>query len=356
MDCWYLKHGLHLDLTVNGYRVSPCCQFRANENVSVPNPEDIHKHDILKNLKNDFDNGIKNSGCASCWTKEKLFNQSKRLDAPIKEKWQDIQVWDLRPGNTCNLKCVMCNPQLSTKWYEDIDVWKKYNDRNFSIDQIRTKQKFDWDYVKENTKNKALKIYIAGGEPFYMKEVINFLEYLSQFEFNCENTEIMVNTNGISYNNNMIKLLMKFKKIVLIVSIDGWEEVDELIRYPTVFAHKLKFIRQCMKFAEIRLNTTVSALNLLDLWVLQKQCHRYNIQFYKLDTPDFLSINSLNPKIIKKARNIYSKKHKNKNIVEMLSNYSYNENNAKRLKEYLIDLDSKRKTDSKKIIPWCFSE
>jgi sulfatase maturation enzyme AslB (radical SAM superfamily) len=354
MDCWYLKHGLHLDLTVNGYRASPCCQYKANENVSVPNPQDIHKHDILKNLKNDFDNDIKNPGCESCWTQEKLFSHSKRLDAPTKDKWQDIQVWDLRPGNTCNLKCVMCMPHLSTKWYEDVDIWKKYNDSNFSIDQIRTKQKFDWDYVKENTKNKALKIYIAGGEPFYMKEVINFLEYLSQFKFNCKNTEIMINTNGISFNDKMITLLKKFQKLVLIVSIDGYGQVDELIRYPTVFSEKLKFIKQCRKFADIRLNVTVSALNLLDLSLLQLKFHRYNLQFYKLDAPDFLSIDSLHPKVIKKAKKIYSTKHKNKLIFDMLSNYSYNKNNAEKLKEYLLDLDRKRNTDSLKIIPWCF--
>jgi len=354
MHCWHLEHGLHLDLTVHGYRVSPCCQFNSTEYFNVDHPSKIHDHNLIKNLKKDFENDIKNLGCNSCWTQEKLTGHSKRLDAPDTKLWKDTQVWDLRPGNLCNLKCIMCMPHLSTKWYEDVDIWTKYNTK-FDINQIKNKQSFDWDYVKEHTANKARKIYIAGGEPFYMKEVLDFLEYLSQFSFNCKHTQIMVNTNGISYNEKMINLLKKFKDIVLIVSIDGYAEVDNLIRFPTNFKEKIKFLNTTRSFADIRLNVTVSALNLFDIPNLHnKMSRKFNLQYYKLNHPDFLSINSLKPKTIKKAKKIFAK-NENKFVSEMLKEYNYNTMGNKLLKEYLLDLDAKRKTNSVKILSWCFA-
>jgi len=99
----------------------------------------------------------------------------------------------------------------------------------------------------------------------------------------------------------------------------------------------------------------VSALNLFDIPNLHnKMSRKFNLQYYKLNHPDFLSINSLKPKTIKKAKKIFAK-NENKFVSEMLKEYNYNTMGNKLLKEYLLDLDAKRKTNSVKILSWCFA-
>ena len=60
----------------------------------------------------------------------------------------------------------MCNLWNSSKWYEDIEIFKNYT-TDFQMKIIgNPRENIDWDYIYENSKDKAKKIYIAGGEPF----------------------------------------------------------------------------------------------------------------------------------------------------------------------------------------------
>ena len=81
--------------------------------------------------------GERHPDCTTCWTKEDMGAASKRtvsnkmykgefelshaIDHTDNEGNTDWQpsYWDLRFGNLCNLKCVMCHPASSSQWYED---------------------------------------------------------------------------------------------------------------------------------------------------------------------------------------------------------------------------------------------
>ena len=72
----------------------------------------------------------------------------------------------LTTGNTCNLKCIMCNLKNSSKWIEDNDIANKFNGKH-SIDTEKSfRNDIDWDWVYNKCKGMAEFIHIAGGEPF----------------------------------------------------------------------------------------------------------------------------------------------------------------------------------------------
>jgi len=362
LKCWYLQNGIYMDHTIQGYRVLPCCQYQHTEEfAAVDHPSKIHEHKFIKNIKKEFKQGIKHKGCDICWKNEKILGHSMRLRMPdqarntkkdFKPKGQ-FENWDLRPSNICNIKCVMCQPYCSSKWYEDADIWQKYNGGINIVESLRNKPEFDWDYVKENAPNNAYSIYIAGGEPLYDKKVFDFIEYLSNFKWNLKNTNLRFNTNGISYTDKWDSVLSKFENVYFIVSMDGLNEVDEYIRFPTNFNEKIKQINifQKKKNYQYAVNTTISALNFP---VVQKQIRKYYhcIGLNTLVQPHFLHINSLKPDVVYKMKK--DKKINNPYIADLIKNHKYSPKGNDTLKKYLSDLDQKRGTDSKRVLPWCW--
>jgi hypothetical protein len=342
-----------MDHTIEGYRVLPCCQYEHTEDFhSVKDPADIHNHFFIENIKKDFANGIKHKGCNLCWENERLGIPSKRLDTEKGVVFQGkYQNWDLRPSNICNLKCTMCQPQCSTKWYEDIDIFYKHRGGIDIIETIRNKGEFDWDFVKKHAPNNAYKIYIAGGEPLYDKKVYNFVEYLSEFEWNRKNTRLLFNTNGVSYTGKWKKVLNKFfTKPSFITSVDGIGDIDNYIRFPSNYQEKLIQAKKLKKQNfDIFYNLTISALNFPNaMQVIRK----FNPGLNTLVHPNFLHINSLKPDVIYGVKKV---KNKPAYVADLIKNYSYNEDGNKKLKAYLQDLDNKRNTDSKRVLPWCWA-
>ena len=66
--------------------------------------------------------------------------------------------WDLRFGNLCNLKCVMCGPQSSSMWYKD---WAHVQHRSHFEDRgqknIFKDKGVDSDVYDWYTSSKSLK-------------------------------------------------------------------------------------------------------------------------------------------------------------------------------------------------------
>ena len=119
------------------------------------------------------------------------------------------QWYDLRISNNCNLKCIMCGPQYSSTWAEDEGVPTKH-------------LSFDPDIaISPNT----YKMQLAGGEPFMIKKFVSLLERIENLD--CE---ITVNTNATIVTQGLLDQLKRFKNTLIILSIDGYAELNEKIR------------------------------------------------------------------------------------------------------------------------------
>ena len=382
--CLYPFTQLYCLSTPDGFRVKPCCETLEKDEIYAKTISSIKNHDFLKDLRKHFiDDKPLPEMCCRCIEDETASDgkSSRRLDRLSSnmdftfevnedgELLSEVQDLDLRPSNTCNLKCIMCNPWDSSKWGEDIDIYgdvflklSKQDDLEDLKKEInKAKQYTDWNellglvgYLK--------RIFIAGGEPFYMKNALAFLQTLVDLEV-ASDIILEITTNAVSINNALISLLEQFKEVNITISIDGVEDVNYIIRYPTewsTFCLNINLLYN--KFPNhIYFNNTVSALNLLDTLNIVDFTNKYigtGIILGRCVEPELLDVNSLKPEVINKFRGLLkygSISNKQHNWYTLLiDDYKYNEENNNKMKTFLAKLDKKRNTNSKDILPWCW--
>jgi hypothetical protein len=209
-----------------------------------------------------------------------------------------------------------------------------------------------------------------------MKEVHDCLLKLSKNEFNRKNTKIRINTNAIiDEDNKILKLLNNFEKIEFTISVEGVEEINDYIRYPSKWNAFLKGVKLIYEMSDqpktveemfecnrsVAFNITISCLNLMNIftlynWLSDKK-YLYVANF--VEEPRLLNINSLKTNIIndflcEHEQFNYKYDHLQDAVNYIKDNYSYDESLNFKMKSYLHDLDIKRNTNSKQLLKWCW--
>ena len=85
--------------------------------------------------------------------------------------------------------------------------------------------------MKNTDTSKLNTLRVLGGEPFYSKSSIRFLESLADYDLS--NITFKTNTNASIFPDRLIPILERFKHFELTISLDGVEEVAEYARYGT---------------------------------------------------------------------------------------------------------------------------
>lgn len=157
---------------------------------------------------------------------------------------------DIRFGNLCNMKCIMCSPYHSSLWYED---WGKlHNTTEFKHgtnkqakvynivqdqhgrfgDNIDEWWKSDtwWKRFEEIAPN-LRSIYAEGGEPMLVPEHSNMLQKLIDWDY-AKNIVLEYDTNLSVLNPKIINKFKHFKQIDMRVSVDETGDRYELVRFP----------------------------------------------------------------------------------------------------------------------------
>lgn len=327
-----------------GYEIRPCC-FAEMQTVSyVENIEQIQNHFYLENIRRQFMSGEIPVSCKSCVAQEKFGKSWRERSFNETNPELGYTSWDIRLDNNCNLKCLMCNADNSSKWREDFEILKKYN----LAYENKNREIGDIDFLISATANKATQINLLGGEPFYSKKTFEFCNKLKEYSYNRQHTILNFVTNGSHISDAWKKCLQYFSKVCITFSIDGINESQFLIRFPTKwneFCKTLEYVKS-QKWL-YNFNTTISALNLPFLTDIEKFSKPLWYINY-LSDPAFLSFNSLKYNVIEK---IVLPKKVEKYIID---NYKFNEEHNIMLQNYLVELDTKRKTNSKKILSHCF--
>lgn len=177
--------------------------------------------------------------CGVCYSREKNFDFSKRLDELHKYKrfYSKKLVFpahlQIKVTNVCNLKCIMCSPHYSSKWNEDVDKLKL-----FRTSLVKTKtQSLDYKYLKKlfamyfQTKSLTPKrIELYGGEPMLAKNFWKIIYNASPLML--RNISFLTNTNGTILTKEHLQCLIKFKHCLINFSVDGIGENFEYVRFP----------------------------------------------------------------------------------------------------------------------------
>lgn len=244
--------------------------------------------------------------CSHCFDLEKSGSGSPRknfnsLFGALPTLTTQPQVFIIKPGNTCNLACRMCNPATSSGWYRDAYQLAVKNEGfvgtateySQTFEHIRNSFNQDntdfWDTFVEWLPNIVF-VDIYGGEPFLTPALFNALERVVDAG-QSQNTSLQLHTNITIFNSKYLEILSKFKSVQIGLSIDSDRPKElEYIRYPVkadlVFDNleKFKQIHQQYHNINLSINITVTPINVLHISRIKQQLDQYLPAYFNFVT------------------------------------------------------------------------
>ena len=227
-------------------KIAPCCKFTKPSH-SYKQIEEYFMSSDLDKVRQDLLNGVKNANCAKCWTDEDNSGDSLRLisnrtiakeiKAPLSEqiknpKLSNIKSFDLTLGNICNLKCVMCSPELSSQLLAEVNLnpeLKPFYNKEYS------QKEFDWpkskDFVAwcDQYLPQAIHIKFTGGEPFIIPWIQDVIERIPDSQ--KKKCILHFTTNLTVLNHKLFNCFSKFKEVWISVSVEGSGKTHEYLRF-----------------------------------------------------------------------------------------------------------------------------
>jgi len=278
-----------------GYR--PCCEWEGKFDEDYSSVEDLWNGKELRHVRDQFNNRQMPKECIVCVEDEKSNLVSKR-QYHNKEYPNEVEYYfnnptttadtplyfDLRPNNICNLECVMCDTKNSTSISDRVDTYYKSfqldGDRPFGKIYGQKQENSYFEYMKSNVDN-VREILFAGGEPFLMPQVLHLLEWLTDNNYS-QNITLRILTNGTVFRSKWMDMLKRFKKLILLISLDGVEEIVEYARYPNKWS---LLERNVIKFNElnkepncqVKLNPCIHIMNFIGLHKLFSFAKKHDI-------------------------------------------------------------------------------
>lgn len=223
-------------------RLGPCCTFRGERSPDV-NVASYWSGTWLRDFRISLLNGEKPKGCRNCWIKESRGETSQRLEKNARHGYVSetkINELFLSFGNICNKTCNICRPQRSSliaKEYRQIP-----ENNEWLQEKIRRQPKVMGSVVKDfsgryldkisdyyTALESADTIHLDGGEPFIVSQCDKILDYM--IDKGMTNKHIKATTNG-SVTRSQLDKLAQFDKVSFHLSIDGVDDLYELVRPP----------------------------------------------------------------------------------------------------------------------------
>jgi sulfatase maturation enzyme AslB (radical SAM superfamily) len=229
-------------------RIFPCCRFKTPIATFNGNVGEVLFYKEYNSLRESSLAGEHITGCEKCYYEESLGKESLRQQFNKEYDCNDVTLEYLEIGfdNICNLTCDGC-------WDEFSSAWAK---------EKHPKEKTMW--IKSSTDITAIpdtinKVLFLGGEPLMTNRHYKFLKLITT----PSKVEIIYNTNGtFLLDLQTIEKLKDFKRVVFILSIDGYGELNDRVRTGSNWADILKFIEQIKSLGfSLEVNTVIHINN-----------------------------------------------------------------------------------------------
>jgi len=285
---------IHMQLKPNG-QAKPCCRFdhmnaayrdekgnptMSQYNVKEKSFKEIMESDFWNELRTDMLKGNTIPGCYKCDREDAGDKFSMRFNAnnawneqnefrPIDVNQElSFKYLELTTGRYCNLACRMCSSDLSTTWDADDKVLaEKYEDR---FDFSKRPQILNLNFTADDFKETQL-IKMTGGEPMIVPTFIPFIDKVIESGY-TDNIMLQIYTNcSWVPKAEIIDRLKKFGLVQIYLSVDGLDEVNDYIRYPSKWSTVEESAKKWLSIAkdhsnfDIVFSPTISLYNILQL-------------------------------------------------------------------------------------------
>jgi len=211
------------------------------------NPTALHNTEFKKQQRKMMLEGKRPSECDYCWRVEDSAKETGiqsfsdrviKSSAPwakgtieeiVKQGYTDNTVpgsMEVNFGSTCNFKCSYCNPEISSKWMEEVKNYGGYRLENLEYNGIKWLEQNDRVPIPNREYNpyveafwnwwpdlvKELRVFrITGGEPLLNKNTFKVLDYLT--ENPQPQLSLSINSN-LCVPNNLIKEFIEKMTII----------------------------------------------------------------------------------------------------------------------------------------------
>lgn len=287
-------------------------------------------------------------------------------------------------NNTCNLKCVYCSPHLSSSIEQENKKFGSYPLELQNLDTESNRQYKNlvplfWQWFDTGF-TKLKRLHVAGGEPFYQKELDQLLEKIlitpnADCEFNII-TNLMISPDKLDhYIEKFQELLVKrcLKKIDITCSIDSWGPEQEYVRTGIDLElwekNFLKLLEQ--RWLTVNINQTITPLTIKSMPTLLHKLKHWRTKrpvghFFSgaEPAPEFLKLDFFGPNIFEQdivdILNTMPQETEQdrlaltymQGILNQLSNSTQNFNKIEKLIIFLDEIDRRRDLNWKNVFPW----
>ena len=202
-----------------------------------------------KEIQTALENNVEHASCQACWDDEHAGKKSRRqwhnsMNHPVTDREDQPQILDLKMGNTCNMKCRTCNPEVSSQWYrEDWELAAQPAEGIAYAEYLKRWRRIPASYHDDNhdlwhTMSKwvpnAVYIDYYGAEPMLIKKNFEVLQTAVD-QGTAKNIDLHFSTNGTVWNDELENLLKQFKRVYFDLSIDDIGDRCGYIRYSSTW-------------------------------------------------------------------------------------------------------------------------
>lgn len=363
-------------------------------NLGTDDFDEIKNGERIRKMRLSMLNNERPPDCNTCWVKEDMGASSRRTvtnrmyqDEFTRETaaahtdengytdWQP-SYWDLRFGNLCNLKCVMCHPASSNQWYEDyvlLNGTNTFGDSGIKVkldkigNRFRDQGQYDWWNNPEFWNRLEAKIpylkqvYLVGGEPMLIEPHYDFLQKIIDSGRAGEVT-LEYDTNLTNVHERALDLWRHFKKIWLRISIDDHGEQFDYVRFPSKWNSVVSNLDR-VRGDNVKMDFTVTwqLLTAFTTPTLLKFLDQYpgNKSVRILSQPSYFDVKIL-PEHTKQILLQLYRKHQERypdhevgHLIKYIETHqdSHNASELERCRQTLDILDRSRKTDWRQTFP-----
>lgn len=327
-----------------------CCYSKENYGKQGDDNTSKRKHIIDQMQK-----GLPIKGCETCYKKETEGSTSPRIERT--KQWINrygapqginLQWYDIRNDDTCNLKCKYCGPYYSTTWKKELQI------------PVKRKKPI---IVSDKDISECRSWYTAGGEPFLNQP---FLDIITRFGVLNPSAEIVITSNLSNVSDKWLDALSKLKNLTITASIDASGTLLQYLRYPVTEQRVTETMQRIYNHtdANILAGTTASNLSIHAFgntyeYLKENLKDHSQIDMGIVETPEEFTVNAIpydvrqhyvesTQDVIKKIKQDSKSIRKLimidrlKNVLHRLENEKYDTALHKKLQNTLTTQDSKR--------------
>lgn len=315
----YLEVRINADGYITYCHASDINQESQAHNISVTDLQDYWQGSYLHQLRLELEQGRSLPACHGCYSAERQnlisFRHRRNVQAAIfpdkdlipsviesdllnSSKHHDWQprFYHVSFSNLCNLACMMCKPKYSSRLSQYLQRVDLLGPNAPVLDWTTDEawQKFCHHLLHNQH---IMCLHVMGGEPMLHHRFRQLLETLVQHHHT--GFAISIVTNGTIYDQGIMDLLLKFQKVIIEISIETVDVMNDYIRHYSNTKEIISNIHQYCRHrgpdCEIVLRTVPQALSVMTYHGLLDFAQQHNlvVDSNVMTSPRFLSIGVL---------------------------------------------------------------